>query len=318
MARVRLATAVLLLSLTLTACGTTTQEDISHPDHSDATELNVVSEWPEADIVPVAAGDSAIVKFRSAGRDRSFILSVPASYDPAVSWPVVFAFHGKDETAAKTRSYTQLDRSESLVVYGEGVARAWAPAPYAETSIQDDITYVRDILAMVSANYTVGENRVAATGFSNGGGFAVLLGCRAPELVSAVAPVGAAFYDDVFANCSHQPIPFLGVHGTDDAVKNYGGGSSFDQSYKSNFEVYRIMRERNGCSGEGEFTQDTPSAVHVTYESCDAPLVHIRNEGGTHRWPGTTYDPTPGMPIGYTTDLILGFFDVLADRPQQK
>src|SRR5699024_8357385 len=107
-------------------------------------------------------------------------LHMPASYQPGKKWPVVLAFHGWKETAGMMEGYTEMDAAEAIMVYPYGKDGAWAPAPYAKTTGTEDIQFARDIVDSLRATYAVDDDRIFATGMSNGGGFAAYLGCQMP------------------------------------------------------------------------------------------------------------------------------------------
>ncbi len=259
---------------------------------------------------PVGAGDSATVEVQVGERARTFILSVPEGYSAKQAWPVIFVFHGKGEHPEHLRDYTGMDRATALVVYGQGVDDAWAPAPYTSTTLEEDLDYVRATLDKVREQYLVDEDRTYATGFSNGGGFAAAVGCRMTDDFEAVAPVGAAYYKEVFAGCSEEEMPFFTIHGTADDVIHYGGGNRHETDYYSVDEVLNLMQKRNGCSGRGSITPENEAALHVSFVDCHTPLEYVRNGGGEHLWPGTGRDRNAKMPDGYATYRILEFFGV--------
>lgn len=255
---------------------------------------------------PIEAGDSERVELDVGEEERSFILSVPEGYSNQQAWPVILAFHGYGETAEALQRYSLLDSSAALVIYGEGVGRAWSPAPYARTSVEEDIAYVRAAVDWVRERYWVKDNHIVATGFSNGGGFAAALACRIPTELSAVAAVGAAYYEDVFDDCSDHPIPYLDIHGTADRTINYEGGTRWGESYLAVPEVLEGIGNRNGCSSGSTIRPESLATVVFTFNDCEAPLRHIRGGGGGHIWPGSRFDSS-GLPSGYATYRILEF-----------
>ncbi|WJZ17856.1 hypothetical protein CGUA_06425 [Corynebacterium guangdongense] len=277
----------------------------SSPEAATPAPTTTAPEHP-----PIAAGESANVEVRVGERTRTFILSVPEGYSSKQSWPVIFVFHGKGERPEHLRDYTGLDRATALVVYGQGVDDSWAPAPYATTTLDEDLDYVRATLDKVREQYHVDEEKTYATGFSNGGGFAAAVGCHMTGEFEAVAPVGAAYYKDVFKGCSKEPMPFFTIHGTADDVIHYGGGNRHETDYYSVDEVLTIMQQRNGCSGRGSITPENEAALYVSFVDCDTPLEYVRNGGGEHLWPGTGRDRNAKMPDGYATYRILEFFGV--------
>lgn len=223
------------------------------------------------------------------GRERLFRVSTPEGFHRGRQWPVVFAFHGWQETAETMEDASGLDAAEAIVVYPEGVDRAWAPAPYATTSGEEDLGFVRTLISHISADYPVDRTRLFATGFSNGGGFAAYLGCQMPATFRAVAPVGAAYYEAIHANCADEPVARLDIHGTHDATINYYGGSRHGARYESMPDVLAAVAERNGCRSSS-MTRDGQDVIVQHWQGCRLPLIHMRVGGGAHVWPP---DATP-------------------------
>lgn len=246
----------------------------------------------------------------SQGRDRSFLLSVPDNYTGEVSWPVLFVFHGWQESSQAIRSYTGFDSADAIVVYPQGVANAWEPAPYAKTGPGEDQAFVREILNAVRATYPVDENRIFAAGFSNGGGFAALLGCRMPEVFAGVASVSAAYYQAIHEDCSERPMALLDIHGTVDPVINYYGGIRHGTPYDPVPEVLAVDAARNRCTGDVITERISESVIEQRWQNCVLPVNHIRLGGGGHVWPGGTADPNMPVPRGFATSEILEFLGI--------
>ena len=218
------------------------------------------------------------------GRERNYRLSTPEGFYRGRQWPVIFAFHGWDETAAALEETTGLNGTPAIVIYPDGVDRAWAPAPYAKTSGEEDLAFVRALLDDVVSTFPVDRDRIFATGFSNGGGFAAYLSCRMPDTFQAVAPVGAAYYETIHADCAGRPVARLDIHGTHDEVISYHGGNRHDTDYEPVAEVLEGVARRNGCEGTA-ITRSSQEVIEQHWLDCRLPVVHLRVGGGAHDWP---------------------------------
>lgn len=259
---------------------------------------------------PVGPGESGTVEVRVGDKDRSFLLHVPEGYSPHQTWPLIMAFHGYTEHAETLQRNTELDQAAALVVYAEGYEQAWAPAPYAETTMDEDIAYSEAIVAAVDELYEVDTDAIALTGFSNGGGFAAALACRMPERIAGVAAVSGAYYEDVHRDCVDTPVPHLEIHGTADPVIGYYGGTRHRTAYDSIDDVLRNVAVRNRC-GEGvSLSRENLGTVNMRWRDCEEKLEHVRIGGGGHFWPGGARDDTTHLPQGYGTFRILRFFDI--------
>ncbi|MCF4006698.1 feruloyl esterase [Corynebacterium uropygiale] len=256
------------------------------------------------------AGESATIQLASAGRTRQFILSVPRNFYPGRRIPVIFAFHGYGENAALMETYTHLDDAQALIVYPDGIRQSWEGAPYSVTNKGKDRQFVHDILAALKTVYPVDTERVFAAGFSNGGGFAAMIGCQMPDLFAGVALVSAAYYPAVHENCSGEPVALLDIHGTEDPVVKYDGGTRHGTRYDSVPAVLEKASRRNHCVGGSQFYRINRSAVRQDWYGCELPLSHIRVGEGVHAWPGAPNDKREHVPKNMATDEILRFFGI--------
>lgn len=311
------ATAV-LMGAALVACselpsqGETTSlsgEDTITP----TSEANAASETrnlglpKSAPLVGPEPGESKTINLASG---RSFILHVPENYEPGKKWPVVLAFHGWKETAGMMQRYTELNAADAIMVYPSGVERAWAPAPYAETTGEEDTQFASDIVDSLRATYAVDDDRIFATGMSNGGGFAAYLGCQLPNIFKSVATVSAAYYQAIHASCKGEPVGRLDMHGTLDPVVDYYGGTRHKERYVAVQEVVAMDAQRNLCEGNLRTERLANNALLVQWEQCQRPVQHIRIGGGQHVWPGGTYDKDSEVGDGFATDKVLDFFGI--------
>ncbi len=218
------------------------------------------------------------------GRERTYRVSTPHGFHRGRQWPVVYAFHGWGETAEFMEKTTRLDAAQAIVVYPQGVDNAWAPAPYAVTSGEEDIGFMRTLVETIARDYPVDRSRVFATGFSNGGGFAAYLSCQLPATFHAVAPVGAAYYEATHAACAEEAVARLDIHGTHDTVVGYHGGTRHGKRYEPVQDVLEGVARRNGCE-RSTMIRIAPSVIAQHWQGCELPLVHLRVGGGEHTWP---------------------------------
>lgn len=259
---------------------------------------------------PLVGPEPGTSKTINLASGRSFILHVPEDYTPQKTWPVVLAFHGWKETAGMMKRYSELSAAQAITVFPSGEERAWAPAPYAETTGAEDTQFVRDIVDSLRATYAVDDDRIYATGMSNGGGFAAYLGCQMPEVFKSVATVSAAYYQAIHASCKGEPVGRLDMHGTLDPVVDYYGGTRHKERYVAVGEVVAMDAQRNRCEGGVRTERLANNALLIQWEQCTRPVQHIRIGGGEHVWPGGTYDTDSEVGSGFATDKVLDFFAI--------
>lgn len=300
--RAILLAAVCWQSASCTAVGELPEPAFSTVAEAPRDEVREVEPWAKPGI------ERRTIK--AAGLDRKYVLSLPAGARQRDRLPVIFAFHGYREDPETTRRASRLDRADALVAYMSGVGNAWAPAPYAKTSGEQDLAFVDEVLDELSREFSVDRARVFATGMSNGGGFAAYLGCQRPQDFTGVATVSAAFYEHVSEGCSQIPMKLIDFHGTDDSIISYQGGERHESVYESTQEMLEETARRNHCAGREEDIEVTAEITRIAWDDCDAATVHYRIEGGPHTWPGGVGDKSGTAPAGFATRAQLKFFGV--------
>lgn len=148
------------------------------------------------------AAEPAPTTFTIDGTQREALIFAPSSNSTAASKaaPVVFAFHGHGGNMQNAaRRFDFQDRwPEAIVIYMQGL-----PTPSKidkegkEPGWQHfngqldnrDLKFFDQVLAYVRNNYHVDNNRIYATGFSNGGAFTYFLWANRPAVFAAVAPM---------------------------------------------------------------------------------------------------------------------------------
>lgn len=290
--------------LALTGC--------SHGD-TELTEPGVTTRALPAvdDVREVEPWGPAGIDHRSitaGGLKRDYIVSMPAGARQRDRLPVIFVFHGYKEDAEKIRKNSGLDAADAIVAYLDGKDSAWAPAPYASTSGQQDLAFVDAVLAELEGEFSIDRSRVFAAGFSNGGGFAAFVGCQRPQAFTGIATVAGAYYQRVSAGCSQIPMMHVDFHGTADKVIAYNGGQRHATAYNSVEEMLNESASRNHCAERDEDTEVVPGVLRERWSRCDAELAHYRIDNGPHVWPGGAADSSGTVPKGFATDAMLKFF----------
>jgi polyhydroxybutyrate depolymerase len=226
---------------------------------------------------PSAAATGERRRLAVGGETREFVLDAPPSRagDPL---PVVLSFHGFRGSARRHRWWTgmaKLARHERFVAVHpeghEGVAllgttgRGWDMWP----GQRRDVEFVRGLLDALEAERCVDRARVFATGMSNGGFFANLLGCALADRVAAIAPVAGAMAP---RGCAPARAPrVLFVWGAADRVVRA------DLVYGARDWWARVQ----GCGAA------VREAGCERYTGCAAELLFCEGSHA-HRWPSGT------------------------------
>lgn len=195
------------------------------------------------------------------GLNRSYILRVPGSYDGTTPVPLLLDFHALLTSASYQRNNSgTLDVAEAegfIVAYPQGIDNAWNIGPCCTRSrTVDDIGFARAIVEQVKAEACVDEKRVYATGYSNGGGMAYTLACKAADVFAAVAPAAFDLIEEVSCTPS-RPVSVFSARGRLDSIVPYEGGRStpptsypLDPIHFLGAEgTFEKWAQINGCSG---------------------------------------------------------------------
>lgn len=189
------------------------------------------------------------------GMVRPYTVVLPRGYNPFQAYPVIIGFGGVHHTAGRTRSYQRLEHAaagRAIVVYPQGMNNSWGGAPYAKTSMNSDIRFIRAVIGNLGSMHKIDKKRVYAAGLSNGGGMALALACHAPDLVAGVAGVAGAYYEQTVTNCAPGKVKTLLMHADNDDVVHYNGGSRNGTPYRAVPDVYASFSKRNGDAARTE------------------------------------------------------------------
>lgn len=242
----------------------------------------------------------------SGGRERSCLLHVPANYDIAGAVPVVLNFH-RIKTAPETQhaisGFEPISDREGFILVSPDNDGGWdRPSPLLE------IAFVREVITNVSADLCVDAKRIFATGFSRGGFMSTWLGCGAPDLVAAIAPVSGM--DEPPAGCG--PLPIMAFHGRLDKINPFLGGTSITgRKFAGAIPAMKSWARANGCSDAPEVEQVSPQVQRVSYQGCKAATIQFIIDDAGHQWPGATmilvgdFSTPANLPA---SELIWAFF----------
>ena len=165
----------------------------------------------------VLAQRKQIVIWKVDHETRRMFVYTPSAKSPGGKTPLVFAFHGRGDTI-ENFEFIDLHVAfpEAMVVYCQGLSGGNAlPGWQNEKGLDNDrdLKLVDAALAMLRAKYPIDENRIYATGFSNGANFTYLLWAERPDVFAAFAPVAAMMRPSVRPT---KPKPVFHVAGMQD------------------------------------------------------------------------------------------------------
>jgi len=133
---------------------------------------------------------------------REALVYIPSTAKTKVS-PLIFVFHGHGGTMENAYRSHQFEKlwPEAIIVYPQGLntpgqltdPQGKLPGWQKETGDMNDrdLNFFDQMLKTLQTNYKVDDQRVYATGHSNGGGFTYLLWATHADIFAAFAPSSA-------------------------------------------------------------------------------------------------------------------------------
>ncbi|WP_030455806.1 ricin-type beta-trefoil lectin domain protein [Herbidospora cretacea] len=215
---------------------------------------------------------------QSSGKNRSFILRIPANYNNNNPYRLIFGIHWLNGTmndvdsggsSGASWSYygqRQLANNTAIFISPQGLNNGWA------NSNGEDVTLFDDIMQRVEADLCVDPSLRFAMGFSYGGGMSFSLACSRANVFRAVAVFAGAQLSG--CNGGTQPIAYMGLHGITDNVLNISQGRALRDRFVRN----------NGCTAQNPPEPSSGSRTHVVtaYSGCRAgyPVVWAAYDNG--------------------------------------
>lgn len=250
----------------------------------------------------------------SGGEERSYLLSVPGSYDPSIPTPLVISLHGFMQWPAHqlyTTHWDELaDQVGFIVVHpsGTGFPKRWRTSPQMESGTEAlvDVIFISDLIDKLEAEYNIDPQRIYANGLSNGGGMSVLLACELSDRIAAIGTVAGA-YTFPWSECrSPRPVPAIVFHGTADPIVPFDGGvvdnGRFD--FPPIPDWVAGLAQFNHCNPVPIDIPTAGNVIGIQYPDCeqDADVIFYTIAGGGHSWPGGS--PLPEFIAGSTSNDI--------------
>ncbi|WIM94498.1 RICIN domain-containing protein [Actinoplanes oblitus] len=253
----------------------------------------------------LASGSHTIT---SSGRNRGYILRVPAGYDNNHAYRLVFGFHWNGGTAGDVDSggtdgynwsYYGLRRladaagNGTIFVAPQGINNGWA------NSGGQDITFVDDMLRQLEAGLCVDTAQIFSSGFSYGGAMSYALACARPTVFRAVA----VYSGGNLSGCGGgtQPVAYIGLHGIRDNVLPIASGRALRDTFV----------RANGCTPQNPPEPAYGSLTHIVtgYSGCRAgyPVVWAAFDGAGHD-PGPRDGCTCDGWQTWTSGVVWNFF----------
>ena len=209
------------------------------------------------------------------GETREAIIYAPPTASGGGPVPLVLAFHGFGYNMQNFQGVNlQGAWPEAIVVYLQGLERRQGlPGWQVEqgTTGDRDLKLVDVALTSLREEYDIDDDRIYATGFSNGGMFTYLLWAERPDVFAAYAPVAASLRPSVRPT---EPRPVFHVAGERDRQVDFAGQQA-------------AIEVAVAVIGVGEKTAACGGGCTTYGPGTPAPVMTVIHPGG-HTYPRET------------------------------
>ena len=206
------------------------------------TKTSTLTFGPVPTSPPDGFGDGGYVTIQSGGESRGFAMRLPNNYDNTKPYWLIFGFHwnggnSKEVDSGGTNGYNmshfglqKLSENGAIFVAPQGIGNGWA------NSNGRDLTFVDDMVELITENYCVDMNRLFANGFSYGGGMSYGIACDRADVFRGVAIYNGA----VLSGCQNgnDPIAYWQMAGLTDGTTTMAMGEPMRDRFIEN----------NGCT----------------------------------------------------------------------
>jgi polyhydroxybutyrate depolymerase len=222
-----------------------------------------------------SAASAEVMTWNVDGVTREAIVFAPAASPAGGKNPLVLSFHGRGDDAQNFQ-HTDLHRAfpYAIVVYFQGLATRDRLAGWQVERGENndrDLKLVDAALASLRKKYNVDDDRIYATGFSNGAMFTYLIWAERPEVFAAYAPVAGRLRPSVQPK---QPRPLFHVAGQRDPQVTFA-----DQKAAMTIAI--------GVNGVGDKTARCGDGCTLYGAGTSAPVMTWIHDGG-HVYPRDT------------------------------
>ena len=253
-----------------------------------------------------------LIAFDMNGETRQYILHKPDGLQE--NSPLVFVLHGLGGSASGIREYSRMDKVADengfAVCYPQGTGGS-EDTKYTKKGTHfwnvgyevhknetvDDVEFITSLAMFLQEKYNLDSEKTFCTGMSNGGDMSYLLGCTAPDIFKAIAPITGCMMKWIYDSCNeNDPVPVFHVHGTADHTTYYDGDEENRDEWGAYMGVERTINlwiERNECSNTSVDTlpdiDKNDGSIVIAQKNTGGKnnneVWFYKVIGGDHEWP---------------------------------
>jgi polyhydroxybutyrate depolymerase len=239
---------------------------------------------------------------------RTFISYLPAGLNPSTPVPLVYVFHGANQSGQglyDMTEYAKLADQEGIAVVfpdGQGTSSATGQGSITPWNVSDgpatcgvgtlannpnavDFAFVDAMRAELSKDQCIDGAHVYATGFSMGGYFSHHIACDRPDF-RAAAPHSGGTYGDL-SSCKTTRMPIIIFHGQSDILISAGCSDPTAPAQAGFPASATLWAKKNGCKDTYTSMPETMGQCFL-YDGCPAggQVEMCSFPGLGHAWAG--------------------------------
>ncbi len=248
------------------------------------------------------------------GGDRPTFVTLPIGYSSDTPAPLIIDLHGYMSSSLTHQRFATIDLAAQKrgVIYAapDGLKDSqgyefWNASKACcnfNNNLVDDAAFIQSLIDEISSKVAVDPKRIYVFGHSNGDFMSYRFACTHPQTVAAIAGLAGAMDIDPKTCSAKSPVSILHIHGTNDEVITYTGGSIFSNFYTSAKESIQRWAVIDKCSATAKVGQafdlvtslEGNETIPTTYSCPDTSVELWTINGGAH---GPGLDSSFGLKV---------------------
>ena len=171
--------------------------------------------------------------FSETARAAEPLVILPDDYDPEVPAPLILVLHGRGDSGKNiARAWDDVaNETGAILVAPDALRPLWTG--YEWRFVDESVWYVMLTIDRIVERYSVDEQRIVLTGFSQGAHVALVTGLRHPERFCGLVPVSGDF------DSRQETIPEAGERATPRVWLMIGSEDRSAPSYREALKAFR-------------------------------------------------------------------------------